>query len=196
MDSALRLAPGEMVAGRDFTDPARTNADLVALVAIRRSLAERLRSSSNGGGWFESGESHWLVVPDRDAVAHAQPAVGVGFFGSAREHVDHTPIHRLEQELLSRAATFPGLLAYHNVRFANGQWGNLVLFANEESPSRVREDAAHLEALARTPAHYRSIRLHRLHFPDGALGEAPATLLWTLLIDLGETPPWRAIRSA
>lgn len=155
-----------------------------------------MRSGLASGAWTDTGDSHWLVVPELRALVHSRPAFGVGFFGQAREDVDHSPILDLEQELLARAPLLPGLLAYYNVRFVAGQWGNLVLFAREDDPVRVRSDPTHLEALARTAEHYRSVRLHRLRFPDGAVGPAPAALESTLLIDFSETPPWRAVRRA
>ncbi len=153
-----------------------------------------MRSGLAGGAWTVAGESNWLVVPELRALAQSGPAFGIGFFGQAREHVDHSPILDLEQDLLARAPLFPGLLAYYNVRFVTGQWGNLVLFAREDDPVRVRSDPTHLEALGRTADHYRSVRLHRLCFPDGAIGWAPPALESTLLIDFSETPPWRAVR--
>lgn len=182
--------------GREFTDPARSLDDLAALARIRASLATRVRSDLAGGAWTIAGESHWLVVPELAALVQSRVAFGVGFFGQAREHIDHGPILDLEQNLLARAPLFPGLLAYYNVRFVTGQWGNLVLFAREDDPLSVRSDPTHLEALARTADHYRSVRLHRLRFPDGAVGTTPPTLESTLLIDFSETPPWRAVRRA
>jgi hypothetical protein len=194
--SAVSLSPGEAAIGREFTDPARSQDDLIALAAIRASLVSRVRSGLAGGAWTDAGDSHWLVLPELRALTHSRPAVGVGFFGQARPHVDHRPIVDLERELLARAPLFPGLLAYHNVHFVSGQWGNLVLFASEDGPAHVRSDRMHLEALARTAHHYRSVRLHRLSFPDGAIGAAPPLLQSTLLIDFSETPPWRAVRQA
>jgi hypothetical protein len=191
----VRLDPGEAVLGREFTDPARTLDDLAALARLRESLATRVRSGLAGGIWTVADDSHWLVVPELSALAQSRPVFGVGFFGQARD-VDHTPILNLERDLLARAPQFPGLLAYYNVRFATGQWGNLVLFAREDDPVRVRTDPTHLEALARTADHYGSVRLHRLRFPDGAVGRAAPALESTLLIDFTETPPWRAVRTA
>jgi hypothetical protein len=192
----VTLSPGEEVLGREFTDPARSLDDLAALAKIRASLVTRVSSDLAGGAWTIAGESHWLVVPDPRALVRSRPAFGVGFFGQAREQVDHAPILDLEQNLLARASSFTGLLAYYNVHFATGQWGNLVLFATEDDPGRVRSDPTHVEALDRTADHYRSVRLHRLRFPDGAVGSAPPVLESTLLIDFSETPPWRAVRHA
>ena len=101
--------------------------------------------------WTVADNSHWLVVRELCELATSGPVFGVGFFGQARD-VDHTPILNLERDLLARAPEFPGLLAYYNVRFATGQWGNLVLFASDDDPVRVRTDPTHLEALADPPA--------------------------------------------
>ena len=193
MTLGVSLRPGESVLGREFTEPARSLDDLAALASIRASLVARVRSGLAGGTWTDAGESHWLVVPKVRALVRSRPAVGVGFFGQAREQVDHGPILRLEHELLDRAPLLPGLLAYYNVRFAAGQWGNLVVFARQEDPARMRSDPTHIKALARTAEHYCSVRLHRLRFPDGPLRGAAAHES-TLLIDFTETPPWRATR--
>ena len=190
----VSLSPGEAVPGREFTDPARSLDDLAALARIRASLVSRVRSGLAGGAWTAAGESHWLVLPQSRALARSRPVFGVGFFGAARDHVDHGPILALEQDLLAQASSFPGLLAYYNVRFVTGHWGNLVLFAKQDDPVRVRSDPRHLEALALTADHYRSVRLHRLRFPEGALSRTPPTLESTLLIDFSDTPPWRAVR--
>ena len=190
----MSVSAGEAVPGREFTEPARSLDDLAALARIRASLVTRVRSGLAGGAWTRAGESHWLVVPELRALVQSRPAFGVGFFGQAREHVDHSPILDLERDLLARAPLIPGLLAYYNVRFVTGQWGNLVLFAGEDDPERLRSDPTHLEALARAADHYRSVRLHRLCFPDGAVGVAAPALESTLLIDFTETPSWRAVR--
>jgi hypothetical protein len=190
----VSLSAGEAVVGREFADPARSLDDLATLARIRTLLAGRVGSGLGSGAWTVAGESHWLVVPELRRLVRSQPVFGVGFFGQARQHVDHRPILDLEQNLIARASALPGLLAYYNVRFVTDQWGNLVLFAREDDPARVRSDPVHLEALARTGDHYRSVRLHRLLFPDGAIGGAPPSHESTLLIDFSETPPWRAVR--
>jgi hypothetical protein len=190
----VSLSPGESALGRDFTDPARSIEDLAALGRIRAALVRRLRSDRGGGNWTVAGESHWLVIPGLRALTRSRPVFGVGFFGQAREHVDHSQILAFERNLLARAHDFTGLLAYYNVRFDSGQWGNLVLFETEDAPGRVRSDPIHAQALECTAEHYSSVRLHRLRFTDGAIGETRPVLDSTLLIDFSETPPWRAVR--
>lgn len=179
------------MADRAFADPAYTRLDLATLERMRVTLRRRSRP----GTWRDAEGEHWLVAPEPGRLLEAAPARGVGFFGQSRAEVDHTPISRLEHELLDRAGRFPGLLAYHNVRFTSGQWGNLVVFADEDGPGHVRDDPTHLEALRLTPSHYHSLRLHRVLLPDGALGPAPLELVETLLLDFAETPPWREVRA-
>jgi hypothetical protein len=198
MADLLTLAPGEGVPGRAFADPANTEHDLATLASMRRALRLRAREEEPlAGRWTDSGDQHWLVAPDPALLAAGTPVVAVGFFGDARHDVDHGPILRMEHELTDRAAEFPGLLAYHDVLFAeSAQFGNLVVFAANDDMSHVRGDPLHVEAMERAHVHYRSVRLHRLRLPDGALGDAPAELVSTLLLDFGETPPWRAIRQS
>jgi hypothetical protein len=193
----LVLAPGDTVADRPFAHPARTAGDLAALAAIRKALRRRAPRTDGEQHWRDpDGAEHWLVVPDADRLARTVPAVAVGFFGQARDDVDHGPIVALEHDILGRASSFGGLLAYHNVRFASGQWGNLVGFADAGSPGHLRGDDAHADAVARTPRHYRSLRLHRALLPDGLLGSADLQLERTAYYDFADDPPWRAVRPA
>ncbi len=195
MLAAVALAADEAAPGRPFTDLEHTRRDLATLIRMREAVRRRLLADLPSGTWQESRDRHWLVAPRRDALTRESAMFAVGFFGQAREEVDHAPILRLEHELLARAASFTALVAYHNVRFANGQWGNLVTFDDEHGPEQLRGDPTHAEALARTADHYHSVRLHRLRLVDGPTGTADPELLSTLLLDFAESPPWRAVRS-
>lgn len=197
MAEPLVLAPDDAVAGRPFAHPERTADDLAALAAIRAALRRRAPREDGEQHWRDpDGAEHWLVVPDATRLGATVPAVAVGFFGQTRHDVDHGPIVDLEHDILRRAASFRGLLAYHNVRFASGQWGNLVCFADAASPGNLRGDDVHADAIARTPRHYRSLRLHRALLPDGPLGAAPLRLERTAYYDFADDPPWRAVRPA
>src|SRR5690242_18986943 len=119
MQERLHLAPDAPVPGRPFADPARSDDDLAALAAIRTALVRRHADGRGAGRWVDAaGAEHWLVAPDWDALAALRPTLAVGFFGQARDDVDHAPIVDLEHDLLARAGSFAGLLAYCNVRFA------------------------------------------------------------------------------
>jgi hypothetical protein len=189
--SVVLLEANTAVPGRPFTAPERTEADLAAVGRIRAALGRRLATGACAGSWEEDGESHLLVAPRPDALA--LPAVGVAFFSQTRD-VDHGPILKLEYALLDRAGTMDGFVSYHNVRFADARWGNLVTFDAGSGPAAVRDHPLHREALGLTAAHYRTVRLHRLRLVDGAAGAAAPELRETLLFDFDDSPPWRAVR--
>ncbi|MFM9124546.1 MAG: hypothetical protein ACKOSO_05180 [Actinomycetota bacterium] len=192
------LAPGTGDPDRPFTDPAHADADVAMLERLQAILAAHATDGGRDGRWTDpDGARHWLVVPDWAALAAARPAVGVGFFGQALD-VDHEPINRVEAEMLERPGRYPGLLAYYNVEFPQGdgtsQWGNLVVFADRASREHLGAEGLPRTAVDRSPLHYDSLRLHRIVLPDGALGRAAPVLDESLLFDFRSDPTWIALR--
>ena len=189
------LRAGEHVAGRDFCDPAHTDIDLATLRGLRdafRSQAGRHTASvlrfSDGIG------EHVVAVPDWTALVRTRPVALVGFFGQSRDEVDHSRIVAMERNIVARAGDFPGLLAYHNARLGECQWGNMVLFASRSSVASLAPDPMHIRAVASAPAHYESLRLHRGSLADGLLGVADVQLEETLYLDFSARPAWRGLR--
>jgi hypothetical protein len=181
--------------GRVFDEPARVAEDIALLERLRSGLRAAPRIA--GEQRIALGdELHRIVVPDWGALAAGRPVVGVGFFGQAREGVDHEPIALLEDEIVGRATALDGLLAYHNARLESARWANLVVFAEPAAVGGLRFDAMHETAVALTAAHYASLRLHRGDLADGALGAARYALERTLFIDFDETPPRRWVRTS
>jgi hypothetical protein len=177
-----------------FDEPARVSEDLELLERLRDALRTAPRRA--GEQRFRRGaEQHRLAVPDWDALERASPAVGVGFFGQAHADVDHAPIAVLEDEIVERACAIGGLLAYHNALLEPGRWANLVVFADADAVGGLRGDELHASAVALTPVHYSSLRLHRGSLAAGALGEAPFSLERTLFLDFSEVPPKRSVRT-
>ena len=184
------------VAGRAFCDPAHTDGDLATLALLRATLT-RVAGGQQASALRFADEigAHAIAVPDWTALASAQPAALVGFFGQARDDVDHAAIVALEEDIVARAATFPGLLAYHNARLGSDRWGNLVVFRAAADTAAVTRDPLHHSAVAATPRHYASLRLHRGVLAEGCLGAAPAAIHETLYLDFGDAPAWRAVRA-
>jgi hypothetical protein len=185
------------VDARPFAAVEHTHADLRVLRAMRRTVAERLRDATlpppDAGPVQEpDGTEHWLCVPDPVALAAARPVAAVGFFGQARTDVDHGPIVEREHDIVARAARFDGLLTYYNLRLADGSHGNLVLFESAPAKGHVTGDVVHREAVALTPYHYRSLRLHHAELADGIGGELE--LVRTRYIDFSCEPAWSAVR--
>jgi hypothetical protein len=193
--SPVQLQADQLVAGRRFSDPALTDVDRATLGTLRAALRRAaIGSRAEALRLADEVAEHHIVVPDWAALASVRPAAIVGFFGQARAEVDHAVIGAFELDIVGRAATFPGLLAYHNARLASGGWANLVVFRTHAGTTAVTGDPIHASAVARTPHHYRSLRLHRGVLADGCLGEAEAVVHETLYLDFRETPAWRALR--
>ena len=191
------LEPGERPPDRPFADPEATPSDLATLAAIRAAQRERIREERGSGTWTDgTGASHWLVAPRPELLVGHDSCLAIGFFGQAREGVDHGIIVSLEHDILARAAEIAGLLSYHNVQLGGGQWGNLVLFRAGTETALLGNDPSHADAIGRAPAHYHSLRLHRGTLRDGPLGAREFELATTLYLDFGVTPPWRAVRAA
>ena len=192
----VTLGADEQIAGRVFCDPAHTPRD-VAVLALLRAAMQRAAGGRRAPElrFADAVGVHHLAVPDWEALAARRPDAVVGFFGQARAGVDHAPIIAIEKDIVARAAEVPGLLAYHNARLADDRWGNLVVFDSPSATGALAGDPQHAAAVARTPEHYDSLRLHRGALADGALGEAPITVGETLYLDFAETPAWRAVRT-
>jgi hypothetical protein len=193
------LAPADRLADRPFAAVEHTRVDREILRAMRGTLAARLRAGTlpapdRGPVSEPDGTEHWLCVPDPAALAATAPVAAVGFFGQARTDVDHAPILEREHDIVARAARFGGLLTYYNLRLADGRYGNLVLFDTAPAKGHVTADLVHGEAVALTPRHYRSLRLHHAELADGVLGEAELELVRTRYIDFDSDPVWNAVR--
>jgi hypothetical protein len=178
-----------------FDQPARVTEDLELLERLRSALRTAPRRAGEQR-FRRGGEQHRVAVPDWGALEQARPAVGVGFFGQARADVDHDPIAVLEDEIVARAGAVGGLLAYHNALLEPGRWANLVVFASADAVGGLRGDELHEAAVALTPVHYSSLRLHRGVLSDGALGTAAFALERTLFLDFSEHPPGRYVRTS
>ena len=195
----FRLTPAAHVPERPFAAVEHTRSDLAILREMRALLAQRLRDGSlpaPDAGPLEhpDGTAHWVCVPDPRALEATRPVAAVGFFGQARSDVDHGPIVEREHAIVARAAAFDGLLTYYNLRFADGRYGNLVLFSSAEAKTHVTSDLIHGEAVSRTPQHYHSLRLHHAELPDGMLGPGELELLRTRYLDFASEPAWSALR--
>jgi len=190
----IRLHPDEAASGRPFTDPARTRDDLATLRTMQAALRDAATGAQPPVRWEDcEGARHWLAVPDPARLREHAPCSAVGFFGQARV-VDHAPIIDLEHEIVGRAASFAGLLAYYNVELRPGRHGNLVVFENAPSRAHVAGDAVHLVAIERAPLHYHSLRLHVGALPEGAAGAAPIRLDRTRYMDFDGDERWEAVR--
>ena len=203
----LVLGPEEVMADRPFTDLAHT---LREAGILREMLAEeraRVMEWADGGRSHgrevvlrqrnEAGRRCLLVVPDVHALIHAPELSAVGFFGNAREEVDHAILFSLEDELVDdmAASRGEGLLSYFDLELdARGRYGNLVLFASPEASETWPANPIHRRAVEIAPRHYTTIRLHKGLVPGGLLGNGEVRISRTRYLDFTGAEGWRGLR--
>ncbi len=204
-DYDVILEPTDEVDDRPFTDAAWTHhdADVMRKMLVRQREVARgwLRDRSIGASLREheeDGRRHWLAVPDVAALLAARDITVVGFFGQSRAEVDHAVLFELERKV---ANSFPayaevGLLSYYDMELDDGSYGygNLILFSTPDVPKEWYANDAHERAVAISPQHYHSIRLHKGSSPGAFLGDGDLIIDRTKYLDFGTDPAWRGLR--
>ena len=203
----MQLAPDEVVEGRPFTAPESTEQDAAVMrdmLALLRARARGwLQSPPEGPGTLvreldEAGCRTWIRVPDRQALLAADELTAVGFFGQAREDLDHARIHHLEERIVDTLELIAGVLSYFNLELpgnaASRRYGNLILCAAPDVPVRWRAHALHRRAVELAPRHYHSARLHAGIVRSPLLGDAELVVLRTRYYDFDGEPAWLAVR--
>ena len=207
MDYQAVLGPEELLSDRPFTHPENTVREagvMQTMLEHERGLAgewrdaadapERVVSNEND----EAGLRHLLVVPDTVALAAASDVTAIGFFGKARESVDHSVLFGLEEELVARMPAYSeaGLLSYYDVELAlpKGSYGNLILFSTPDVPKAWYRDEVHRRAVELSPGHYHSVRLHKGHVSGPLLGGGRLTIERTKYLDFQNGEVWFGLR--
>ena len=204
----VALGPEELVSDRPFTDPAHTVREGQVMQKMLRTEAVRVQEWAGGKGVqedgivlrerYETGRRCLLVVPDVTALLESPDLTAVGFFGAAREDVDHTVLFSLEDELVDDmvASVGKGLLSYFDLELdVRGTYGNLVLFATPEASEAWSGNPIHRRAVELSPGHYTTVRLHRGSVPGGLLGAGDLGISRTRYLDFTGAAHWRALRT-
>jgi len=201
MRSTRELSGDDAVAGRPFTATGETDRDLAVLRRMLTRLRVRAAGWDAGAGdvlvleRMDDGLREWIRAPDAAALLAARELTWVGFFGWAREGVDHSQIHELEAGIVDTLERVAGVLSYYDLEVAPGAFGNLILCASVNVPAAVHTHELHRRAVELTPAHYHSVRLHDGLIPGPLLGDAELVLARTRYFDFDSEPHWFAVRS-
>ncbi len=201
MGDVIHLAPDDDVDSPPFTATQNTTRDanvMQSMLARMRALApewlEIARNDILVRAPDAAGRRHWIRVPDRDALVAARQFTIVGFFGEARDGVDHALIHDLEAAIVDTLEQVPGVLSYYDLELPAGGYGNLILCNDEAAPRRVHDHELHRRAVELTPRHYRTVRLHTGAVAGPLQGEAPLIVTRTRYYDFAAEPAWLAVR--
>jgi hypothetical protein len=196
----VRLSASEEIDSRPFASPANTVRDGIVMQRMLEGLRTLASEWSTDDSSFlvrepdRHGHRHWIRVPDCARLVSATCMAAVGFFGRGRDDVDLVPIHDLEAAIVDELERIPGVLCYYDMALAEGGFGNLILFASPDAPSHVHGSELHRRAVALTPRHYHSVRLHTGLVPGALLGDAKLLIERTRYYDFDSDPPWFAAR--
>jgi hypothetical protein len=209
MDYQAVLGPEELLSDRPFTDPANTERE----AGIMSSMLDHERDLARG--WQEAGSEapakvvsnenddaglrHLLVVPDTQRLIDSADVTAIGFFGKAREEVDHQVLFGFEEALIERMQSYGevGLLSYYDVELGmpKGSYGNLILFSTPEVPEEWYRDEVHRQAVKLSPDHYHTVRLHKGRVGGRVLDGGQLAIERTKYLDFEQPDIWFGLRN-
>lgn len=198
MSRLFYLAARAYSTDRPFTEPAHTATDQLvladALTSLRRLLSvETLPTSPIE--WQEGGRYRRLILGDTTLLRTLPALVFVGFFGQRRPNADMTPILQIDGAMLAELSLHPGVLCYYTIELADGNYGNLVLFCNEEAKCHWGASALHAQAVQTlAPGYYATVRIHNGVVPGGLGGGEAPVIERTRYYDYTDPLIWRAVR--
>jgi hypothetical protein len=204
MTDQTRLDPQELVPGRPFTDPGLIRLDLAALDHMRAALCALLADPAPAPDMQEylrlgerTGRGHDVTIARRAALLAGGALAVVGFFGHRRRDIDLSPLLEADAALTLEFTRHTGVLSYSRLELEDGNWGNMVLLADEAAGHLWLGSERHAYAVRQlAPRFYHTVRLHNATLPAGVFGSAPIHLVRTRYYDYQAPLPWIAIRDA
>lgn len=205
------LGKNERVLGRDFTHPAYISIEhrLLRYMLLRlHGVLETCFWRSNPNvqqAAFNTPVVHGLVEADgrhhRIIVIRAEPLKAltnlsiVGFFGQRRLDSESGAAASRDELLFEEMGQQDGLLSYSSLELTNGDYGNCVVFRDEEAKQQWGHSIVHREAVELlSPSFYHSIRLYNGCLPSTLMAEHLLQLTTVRYLDYSNASKWSAVR--
>ncbi|MGA9191879.1 MAG: hypothetical protein WBZ24_09110 [Anaerolineales bacterium] len=205
MPFGVELGPEERSEGHAFSNVEHTSQDLATMRKMASQLVDTYEDPKvcdftlRNGPVCQSdpqGRHFRIYYIQADRLFRLQNLAVVGFFGEKRPNAKISPLLKADKLFEAEFHNHPDLLSLSTVRVANGNFANLVVFANPEGISKWNNSAVHRKLVAEiSPPYYLTIRLNNGWLPRGL--DAPDGL-WierVKYIDYSSTPYWRAVRT-
>lgn len=201
-----RLTIEQRVPERRFTHPAYTALDKRSLRYMLLRLHWVLESCYWVGNpnvmhsavhqMVESdGRHHRLIIIRPHLLQQLKNISVVGFFGQKSFDGDATEAANRDEMLFTEMQKHKGLLSYSSLELTNGDYGNCVLFRDEDSKNQWGGSPVHQYAAETlSPIYYHSVRLYNGILPQSLMEEHLLKLHVVKYFDYSEEPVWRAIR--
>jgi len=205
MGFGVELKTGERAEGHPFSDLEHTDQDRATMRKMAHQLVDTYEDPKVCDFTLRNGPicqsdpqgRHFRIYyirPDR-LFRTGQLAV-VGFFGHKRLHADIRPLLKADRLFEAEFTHHPDLLSLSTVRVANGDFGNLVVFARPEAIALWNNSVVHRKLVAEiSPPYYLTIRLNNGWLPNGLQDPDGLWIERVKYIDYSSTPMWRAVRT-
>ena len=198
----FELGKDERVAGMPFADPSHTAYDSAVIAKILGGICKLLgRSESSGlidGIYLETEETlgtHRYVIPRPAELLTARDVHLVGFFGQKRSGAPDNYFGNLGLRLADKVPEYAGILVYNTISLGNGDFGNVVLMADDVAKQGWLTGNTHAKAVQIAPGYYASIRIYNGRLPGGVSDPENFQLDFVKYLDYLKDPVWRAMRA-
>lgn len=199
----IQLNPSETVAGRPFTIPEGSVADIAVLQymvdTLRRILKQPQAIPDHPRPLVLNleevgGRIHRIALAQPEVLYKATELTVVGFCGQKRPNIDREPVDAVDEKLISEFPRHKHLLSYSTLQLESGNSCNLVLFDQPQGLNHWAMSETHTQAVKLSPAYYAVVRLHNANLPGGLMSNNRLSLTRTKYFDFQDNPPWRAVR--
>lgn len=199
----IQLSPSEIVAGRPFTIPEGSIADIAVLQymvdTLRRILKQPQAIPDHPRPLVLSleevgGRIHRIALAQPEVLYEVAELTVVGFCGQKRPTTDRKPVDAVDELLISEFPQHKHLLSYSTLQLECGNCCNLVLFDHPQGLNHWAMSKTHVQAVKLSPDYYTVVRLHNANLPGGLMSNNKLILTRTKYFDFQDNPPWRAVR--
>lgn len=204
MAEVIVLEPNEIVKDRPFTEPSLSKFDLEMMRKMARQLIDNydnpavcdfLLSEKPVCQSDPQGRHFRIYYVQASKLFSMKDLTVVGFFGHKRPGADIRPLIQADKKFEKTFHEHAGLLSLSTVRMENGDFGNLVVFIDQESRDKWNQTPLHYDTVSKiSPPYYHFIRLNNGIMPFGLDDPNALSLIRVKYIDYSEEPPWRAAR--
>lgn len=204
-ENVLMLSANQLLSDRPFTQPEHIPPERLTMCAMVDSLCQLIESRPDVLRQPRpiflyqeetGGRQQRLVINRPERLTMGHPVTVVGFFGQKLERADLLPLrNEFDQALIAEFPKHPDLLSYSTLELADGNFGNLVLFARSEAKNHWNSCTIHARAVRElAPEYYASVRLYNGVLPRGLAASRALRLTRVKYYDYTTQPVWRALR--
>lgn len=204
MENRTLLGPADIIADRPFTHPDHIFADRLVLRYLIDQLCLIWEKQQPGAPSTQplilrqqepDGRQYRTIITGLQRLLPPNALTVVGFFGHKSNNGRLSAMEEVDAGLVAELPSHPDLLNYSTLELTNGDFGNLVLFANPQAKDHWGSSKMHARAVKNlAPIHYESVRIYNGTLHGGIVASNTLRLTCVKYYDYQEEPVWQAVR--